>query len=74
MSIIQIGNTGFNAEAFKKWTEERFMKQYGSIPGAANAWREIQKHNGGGSKPASGASSGSDKSETKGGSKNRKKN
>lgn len=51
--IIQIGNTGFNAEALADWTREQFMKQYGNLPGAKLAWDTIQKHNRGSKKSES---------------------
>jgi len=43
--VVQIGNTGFNAEALADWTREQFMKKFGHLPSMNEAWIQIQKHN-----------------------------
>ena len=55
--FIQVGNTGFNTEAFVDVSKDDFMKQYGHLSYAKEAWDEIKKHNKGGSKTAPAASS-----------------
>ena len=55
--IIQVGNTGFNTEAFVDWSKEDFMKSYGHLSYAKEAWDKIKKNNKSGSKTSAPAAS-----------------
>lgn len=43
--IIQYGNTGFNSEAFKDWTEDQFFAQFGKTKPMVEVWVKLQELN-----------------------------
>lgn len=50
--VVQVGNTGYNAEAFKDYSKEQFLEQFGNLPDTLEAWKKIEEHNRGSQKAA----------------------